>query len=285
LVNVYDKFIDIADKFVFNKSSLAPKLAQLKETILSYVYELHDKFDVVEIETISICNRRCPYCPQSVLDIKKSEQGMMKWELFKKIIDELAAMKFKGSVRLHRFGEPLLDRRLPIFVWYVREKLPEVYIHIYTNGDFLTKELAEELIKQGADLIDITLHVDSTDTNFKPEYHSTQRVKIINEKIRYNFMTPGIILNNRLGLIKLENQYQLKHCSYATRMLEIDWKGQVLLCCNQFNDNTGPIIGNLNQQTIEYVWNSPFFKALRKDLRHGNFDLEICRKCGWGKWS
>jgi sulfatase maturation enzyme AslB (radical SAM superfamily) len=54
-------------------------------------YGTTDMFIDFDIETITTCNRRCSYCPNSIFErsLPKNEKLMDK-ELFEKIIDELA---------------------------------------------------------------------------------------------------------------------------------------------------------------------------------------------------
>jgi MoaA/NifB/PqqE/SkfB family radical SAM enzyme len=74
---------------------------------------MSELFSVVEIETRSVCNLRCNYCPNSI-----SERGLLKncqqmpEALFFHIIDELSEIRFSGEVYPHFFNEPLLDERL-----------------------------------------------------------------------------------------------------------------------------------------------------------------------------
>lgn len=69
-----------------------------------------DFFSIIEIETITECNRKCVYCPNYQYDRGKH---LMSEKCYKKIIDELAGIGFRGRVSPHFYGEPLLDKRLP----------------------------------------------------------------------------------------------------------------------------------------------------------------------------
>src|SRR4030042_666457 len=60
-------------------------------------YRSFDMFNDIDIETTTLCNRRCSYCPNSIFDrsIKKNEKTMHT-KLFKKIINDLKIIKFTG---------------------------------------------------------------------------------------------------------------------------------------------------------------------------------------------
>src|ERR1044071_277954 len=112
-------------------------------------------FQSVELEVNSMCNRKCSYCP-NVTD--KRPPGYMKDDLFRKIIDELGEMDFTGRISYHFYGEPLLDKRLPGFVKYTRDKAPHSSSEIYSNGDFLTLDVFRKYVDAGLDNFLITQH-------------------------------------------------------------------------------------------------------------------------------
>ena len=103
-------------------------------------------FEAVEIETTTVCNRTCSYCPNSAI---KRPAGNMDEALFRSIIDSLKEMDFSGRVSPHFYGEPLVDRRILKFIAYTREKLPKAFIKLFTNGDLLTYDLFLKLLESG----------------------------------------------------------------------------------------------------------------------------------------
>lgn len=65
-------------------------------------------------------------------------------------------------------GEPLLLSELSVdFFYECREKYPEAHLRLYTNGDFLTDELAQELANAGLD--EIRISVKAADTGYPQE--------------------------------------------------------------------------------------------------------------------
>ena len=276
------------------KSSLVPLFSVVKEMALSIYFSVFDEFHDVEIETTSICNRRCVYCPNAFVD---REQAYMEQTLFKKIIAELSAMKFSGNLNLHHFGEPLVDKRLPVLVAAARRALPSATIQIFTNGDLLTIDTFRELVKNGVNHFFITSHCVEKDGKYVTEtapalekFFSSVTVSEI-KMISYSRIEPGSILANRpvagkgaCTALPLNKFRHIVWCSYATRLFEIDYSGKVLLCCQQQGAATGPVLGDLSKESIHDIWNRPNYKLLRKELRHGKRELPICRQCGWGTW-
>ena len=129
-------------------------------------YGMKDMFNDINIETTTYCNRRCLYCPNSVFErsLKKNEK-LMSENVFKKIIDELAEINFKGRISPHFYGEPLLDKRLVDLMKYTHEKLPKAKLEIYTNGDLLKIDIFDKLYKVGVRHYVITLHGNEDEKN------------------------------------------------------------------------------------------------------------------------
>ena len=111
---------------------------------------------MVRIETINSCNNTCSFCPMNIHsdETRKRKVTLMKEALYKKIVDELISVNFKGVLKLYCGNEPLLDKRLPYFVRYAKEKLSGLKrIQIDTNGILLTEELGIELIEGGVNVL------------------------------------------------------------------------------------------------------------------------------------
>ena len=121
----------------------------------------------VWIENTNVCNANCVMCPREKLT---RPFGFMKLSLFEKLIREISEQKDAVErVHLHNYGEPLLDKELP-----VRIKLAKDYgiKHLYfvTNASLLVPELAEKIISAGLDEFKISFYgVD------KQSYNSTMK--------------------------------------------------------------------------------------------------------------
>ncbi|MDC3175538.1 radical SAM protein, partial [Candidatus Pelagibacter sp.] len=133
----------------------------------------------VQIEPSSICNFRCIMCYQkdkSFSDKKNNYMGFMKYELFKKIIDEI-----NGKVEAITFasrGEPTLHKEFIKFLEYCRDKF--IAIKINTNLSTLTEKLARAFFENKIQTI-----VISADDADKDNYEKI-RVKGKFEKLLAN---------------------------------------------------------------------------------------------------
>ena len=79
-------------------------------------------------------------------------------------------------------------------------------------------------------------------------------------------------------LPQLTPKKQLKaRCYLASAIFLVDYAGNVILCCNDYFSNI--IMGNLENESILEIWHKEKFKKLRENLRKGQLDLEMCKKC------
>ena len=113
------------------------------------------------IETSSICDNKCEYCPAPIQGNHR-ETGFMEWDIFVAAIDWVKHFCNQGTqkeLNLFGIGEPLLHPKIVDMVEYARNKLPfRQILHLNTNGNKVTLKLARELKRAGISEIDITAH-------------------------------------------------------------------------------------------------------------------------------
>ncbi|MBT7272297.1 MAG: radical SAM/SPASM domain-containing protein [Nitrospina sp.] len=227
-------------------------------------------FRTVAIEISTSCNRTCYYCPNSV---EGTSVDFMEEETFNEIIAQLKAINFSGVIHYNFYNEPLLDKRLPEFVRYVKKHLPTCINRIISNGDFLSIDLADELIDAGVSDFAITIH-------------DRDGGKLLNKLQPVLKKYPGHIsldsihdkpLSNRGGAIEVKLLNKKNTCTDPLEMLQLDYKGNVLLCCNDYYRKHS--FGNLAHDKLYEIWQGKEFQKLRRDLRTGVANLEICRIC------
>lgn len=116
---------------------------------------------VVQLAVANICNFRCRYCPCSAPELLKKNRvrkGIMDYELFTKIVDDLDGFPQKVKIlRLVKEGEPLLNKRFADMVRYAKKRQPSVKVDTTTNASLLTPALSDDIIDAGLDKIFISL--------------------------------------------------------------------------------------------------------------------------------
>ena len=115
---------------------------------------------ILMIEPTNLCNLQCPLCPRGA-DIIKREKGMMVFENFRKIIDEMG--DFLLNLTLYGFGEPFMNKDIYKMIEYIRGK--KIFVRISTNGHFFSKEEdRKKLIETQLDSLVVSLDGASQET-------------------------------------------------------------------------------------------------------------------------
>ena len=262
--------------------------------------------EIVQIEATNICNAKCVFCPRDEMHRK---QGIMSFELFKKIVDECAELGIT-HIRLHNYGEAFVDKRLVEKVRYAKSRgIQEV--GAISNGSLLSEPVARGIIEAGLDAINI-----SVDASGKEVFESTRiglkydkvianierlvrlraeagkrRPKLILSFVRQNndadeqaFIEHWKKIADKIHITDLHNWAGTLHtqsdvnypCYRPWLTFTVLWDGRVSLCCADFDGRN--ILGDVNTSTIKDIWNAePYRNARRLHLESGGPD--ICRAC------
>ena len=113
------------------------------------------------IDPSSVCNFRCQFCPTghpALLKKANRKAGLMKPDLFKKIVDDLTGFPQKiRKLNLYKLGEPLMNEHLEDFIAYTRSKQVANVVSVTTNASLLGRERAIRLLESGLDHIRISV--------------------------------------------------------------------------------------------------------------------------------
>ncbi len=175
-----------------------PDLEELKQFVKIYKFPT----DIL-IETIATCNLNCIMCPQNKLTRKK---GAMSFELWKKIVDEVAEKSPETKLWPALMGEPLLLRK-KIFkmLKYAKDKGIK---HISLNTNLMTfkKEMTDDLFDCRLD--ELIVGIDG----FTPETY---------EKIRRNAKL-STVLENLHYIIEQKEKNGLSHPIITLQYIVMD---------------------------------------------------------------
>ena len=122
---------------------------------LKVYYQKYGKFPMfkqVLVETRTDCNNHCLFCPHA---FNNKPLGIMNWECYTTIIDQLCEIQYNGRVALMLSNEPLLETRLEKMIEYAKDKSQRFFLDITTNGRLLTVPMVDKLFKLGLDNINI----------------------------------------------------------------------------------------------------------------------------------
>lgn len=268
------------------------------------------------IESSSGCNLKCVMCPNKTMPVR--DKGMMKMDLFRKIIDE--ARGFVHDIYLHHRGEPLLNPAIFEMIAYARAA--GIRTRFHTNGTLLDAEKARRLLEAGPDLVSFS--VDGFD---KAAYEAVRngavfettvgnilrliemrkaarlrRPYIVVERIRFRAPPSGetqeriaeltgrfkaagvdeVIVKEEYtwAVVGARDQNGPRACTRCT----FPWYAMVICWdgavtpCPQ-DFHAFLKMGDVNAADLREIWNGPAFRDLRRRFNTDIGSLSMCRNC------
>jgi MoaA/NifB/PqqE/SkfB family radical SAM enzyme len=141
--------------------------------LYAYLFETYSSFlfsgrclnfpRVIQIQTQSRCNGRCVMCPYRITS-KELKHGVMEWELFTKISDELQTENKSPMLMFALHNEPLLQKEVFEYVGHIKSKNPKCYSILPTNGQLLNSFSLNEIKQSGVDQINLNFGAFSRET-------------------------------------------------------------------------------------------------------------------------
>lgn len=159
-----------------------------------FSYKKHKIFPpLLAISIINICNQKCIHCYYvKYKKLKDYKPHMMKWSVWKKIIDETS--QYPGTiVNFATDGEPMIHKDFIKMLQYARKK--KIFpINLTTNGTLLNNNKSEIIVKENLlDVLNVSLDAHKEKT--------------------YNLIRGGSLKKVKqylLNFIKLNNQHRHK---------------------------------------------------------------------------
>ena len=235
----------------------------------------------IELSLIDVCNRTCSFCPKSDPKVAPDTYQKMSRLLINRLSSELKKIKYRGSIALCGYGEPLLHKD----ILYITKKLSEAAsVEIVTNGDVLTSKMLKNLYLAKVSRVLISMY-DGPE-QIKKFKKVIKKSKVPSDSIilrdRWydkdnNF---GVKLTNRTGTIKIGNQVSNSThttCFYPSYQFLIDWNGDVFLCPQDWQRRMS--MGNMMQESIFDIWSGKIMNKYRKELLKGKRNLSPCNSC------
>lgn len=239
-------------------------------------------FKFLMLETVNRCNGKCAFCPANV-KVEKRDFKQMSDMLFKKIIDELAEMHWKGSIFLQVNNEPFIDKRLLQFAEYIRKMLVDCKICVITNGTLLNVDK----VRQMTELVD-----ELTINDYSEYYRLSPHLKELYRYVRKNeeeFSKMAVVINRRFSSEvlatragnapnKAKKNNRINYpCIYPFTDLIIFPDGKVGMCCNDCFEVTN--FGDVNESSLYEIWMNDQFKMVRRAMMQGRSSYTFCKEC------
>lgn len=236
-------------------------------------------FNKVELETVNQCNNTCAFCP---VNISKDQRlhHQMTMELYERIIKQLEDLNYHGAISLFSNNEPLLDTMLLDRLKIARERLPNAYIYLYTNGLLMTPEKLMNILP----FINF-IHINNYNTTpeLLPGHLKLQKVLMDNhvqkEKVEIHMRNSNECLSSRAGTSPNRHNMAELHspCILPFSQIVIRPNGKISFCCN---DAYGKYtMGDVSKESLLDIWYGNYFNTSRKLMLKGRLSQSPCKNC------
>lgn len=253
-------------------------------------------FQILIIEAATLCDLKCPTCLRQndparrywVEGTNKPLDKKLPAEIVYDIVDQAAALRYRGEVHFCGYNEPLLDPRYFDFARYARKK--GMKPGLFTNGTQLnrrnpgTPELArqieETIYHLAIDRYDQHRHMPGQ--KLPPPEKRRARTKYLRSLFTRKIAWGGPHLTThyspRGDLQSLIEKYKDNPCYICCRMF-IDFEGTMRMCCHDIGCNFE--LGNIHDSTLEELWFGPRHVEMVKTLHRpgGRRNYAYCRIC------
>jgi MoaA/NifB/PqqE/SkfB family radical SAM enzyme len=143
------------------KAKIKPRIELANRTPLESVIPLSVPF-IINVDPSEACNFQCKFCPTGDRQLMRNTEGrnfgVMDFELFKKIVDDICEFDQPIKVlRLYKDGEPLLNKNFVEMIRYAKQKKCCARVDTTTNASLLSPEKSLAIIDAGLDRINISI--------------------------------------------------------------------------------------------------------------------------------
>lgn len=261
---------------------------------------------IVEFEPHAYCNRKCPFCPNAVID-RVSNRAPLDFDVYIRALDELAALDYDGLVRYARFSEPLACETIDRYLSEARARLPRAKLDIVSNGDYLNASMLERLVAAGLD----TLHISIYPKGYRWDEAAAQDQldklcaragltarRVLGEPTHISWVLPHPGLSITADAVDLQvvghdraqsmpemvdrDFVRLSPCAMVFNNVTVDYDGSMMPCCNLRGDidaHKGFIVGNLREGGIVDLFLSEAMAGWRRSLAGVDPKEDPCRTC------
>jgi hypothetical protein len=280
------------------------------EQILSAPPESTPLFTRLQIQTVSWCNRSCNFCPSGKFPVAKT---FMALEVYHRIIAQLSDLQYSGRISPYLMNESLLDKRLPDLIAYARERCPESWIAINTNGDALSETLLHRVFDAGLNCLDVNAYDDLVqheryvalaqrvvaqrqDVSFRTGYldplfngeELPRHMKILHCRdmtdweMRFATKQATLGLTNRSGNVPGSRHITAPlglRCPRPFQQMYINYRGEAVLCCNDWRFEV--VMGDTATSTLAEIWHNTKYQTYRQHLQRHDRTLPLCATCDY----
>lgn len=268
----------------------------------------------IEIEPSTQCNRRCTYCPNSTPELahRRERNEFFDMVMFEKMLSDLQEIDYCGKISLVGMNEFFMHEQNFEYAEKVKAMLPKSYLQIYSNGDYLDREMLARAERSGVDLVVISFHPQvgktyNVEDVMDRAYKFMERTNLLltitqyEKGIRLHMQAHMKTLHIMAGLV---NWQTAGHnwggtvdcgramvatdipCESPVNILCLTQGGDFTLCCNVPRERTeqnlanGAVLGNLNDfPSIFHAYASDAMLYWRQHAFSTQRLPNLCKNC------
>lgn len=261
----------------------------------------------IQVELATGCNLQCSFCGINGFQTKpNSNFSFMTVKTADNVASQIAEAGWNSRVEFAMHGEPLANPEWEAIVEIFRHHLPKAHILLTTNGGFLLKgdptKNINKYFNAGGTVMAIDMYEDVNfgrkllervdtldlvcdevysypeDKEGNPHHRSTKTFLSFIQDISVASKGTHANLQNHAGSAgELDFSRTDKPCVKPFREMGVNADGSVDICCNDWLGEM--TCGNVNQTTIEDIWHSDPFYAVRKMLMARKRTHRPCLGC------
>ena len=312
-----DSALQIVRRYRRHRAVLGPGLARFARHWLGGSTTLPYGPMKLHVEPTSVCNIRCPTCPQAVDAVPR--HGYMDLELFEKVVDQGRASV--REINLFFRGESLIHPRCADMVRVCAER--GIVAHVNTNATLLDEARSRDLLDAGVGKL--TVSFDGWDRESFERMRKGARFDRVVANVRrflelkrerggsgpyvtlqvitlradrpagpevsalYRDLFRGLPVDewdpiwahDWSGVFEgVAETYGPNYfpCNWLWKSMAVHWDGAVSSCCADFSGRQ--IVGHLERNTLMEIWNGPEMTRLRRAQVEGRYrEYPVCAKC------
>jgi radical SAM protein with 4Fe4S-binding SPASM domain len=262
----------------------------------------------IQIELVEGCTLACEFCGINGIREKSGNFKFMGIETLEALCHRLARAFEEGwnpRLEFAMHGEPSMHPFVFAYIANIRKAVgPKVSMVMFSNGSGFLKDAGriDQLLDAGINTLglDAYEHVNivpkvveayQRDGRGAPIYHYPQQrehnlhsgrrvghrdIVVIQDISKANEGNHSS-LNTHCGGGMEPHEVLKARCAKPFRELAIRWDGNVAICCNDFRGVYK--VGNINDMSLDDLWNHPRFVAARKRLMQSDRNFNPCDKC------
>lgn len=252
----------------------------------------------------------CAFCGLNAIRTGPGKYEYMSLDIACKIAEDAADLCPHARIEFAMRGEPTMNPKYVDIIALFRKKMPKCQLMITTNGDTIRghmQERAARMFDAGLNFILLdtyypkqrrdALREEAYNTDFKvvdyfkdwlPEGKSpyanhggkvNRTIVLMDDIQKHDGEASSRMVKTHAGSnpISQIDEPIMKSCGRPFRELVIHSNGDVPICCDDWQQEM--IVGNVCDQSLEEIWRSPKFEAVRARLYSKDRGFGICASC------